>query len=92
MNERLFVWLVYPNWAGFQRNPNGSSVGNAVPVAPIALSDGEGFNTRNGTAASPCAKFDAENKLKKRMTVRKDVAFIEILPEFFLIGLLKPTS
>jgi hypothetical protein len=72
---------VYPNCAGFHKNPNGSSVGKAVPVAPIALREGEGFSNKNGTAASPCAKPVTENKLNTKRMVRRDVAFIEILPE-----------
>ncbi len=83
MKERLFVWLVYPNCAGFQRKPNGSSVGNAAPVEPIALSDGDGFSNKNGTAASPCAKLVIENKLNRNRMVKKDVVFIEILLENF---------
>ena len=84
MYERLFVWLVYPNCAGFQRNPNGSSVGSAVPVAPIALRDVDGLINKNGTAASPCAKLVIENKLNRNRVVRKDVVFIEILLEKLL--------
>jgi len=81
MYERLIVWLVYPSCAGFHKNPNGSSVGNADPVEPIALRDGDGFTNKNGTAASPCAKFVTENKLNKNRMDRKDVVFIEILLE-----------
>ena len=81
MYERLFVWLVYPNCAGFQINPNGSSVGSAVPVEPIALRDGDGLINKNGTAASPCAKLVNENKWNRKRMVREDVVFIEILLE-----------
>jgi len=83
MKDRLFVWLVYPNCAGFHKNPKGSSVGSAVPVEPIALSDGDGFSNKNGTAASPCAKLVIENKWNRKRMVREDVVFIEILLENF---------
>ena len=55
MKERFVVWLVYPNWAGLNRKPYGSSVGIEVPVVPIAFNEGESGTNRNGIAASPCA-------------------------------------
>jgi hypothetical protein len=80
---------VYPNCAGFHKNPNGSSVGNAVPVDPIALRDGDGFSNKNGTAASPCAKLVTENKFKKAKQMRNDEVFIRIISTSLFIKLLR---
>ncbi len=76
MKERFVVWLVYPNWAGFKRNPYGSSVGREVPVAPIAVNEGERGTNRKPIAASLCAKI---NELKTAMKKRTTTDFAIII-------------